>query len=335
MANGEMMRSLVLEEIGPPDNLKVEQRPVPTPGDNEVLIKVELAGLIYADAEARRGTYFSKTVLPWRPGREAAGTIAALGKSVRGLEVGQRVAALVISEACQAEYVLASTTMDAQNRAPAEILPLPDQATYGQALVHLVNFRLAHMALHAWSSAGPDSRVLIHGASGGMGSVLTQLAHAHGCEVIVTCRNPEEVAFCRSNGADHIIDIDEGDYVAAVMAVTGGRGVKVVFNGIGGHTINKDPAIIEPFGELHLYGYVAGKSDLHPFEINRCLSLKTFSASDFFPTPAFATATKALYDRLASKEALDVTYVFPLEEAAKAHRLLDEGRVIGKIALKP
>jgi NADPH2:quinone reductase len=163
---------------------------------------------------------------------------------------------------------------------------------------------------------------------------LTQLAHAHGCKVIATCRNADEIAFCRANGADHCVDINE-DYVAAVLAQTGGRGVKVVFNGVGGHTINKDPALIEPFGELHLYGYVAGKPDLHPFEIKHCLAIKTFSANDFFPTPAFAAATAAMFDWFASGKALDVNRVFPLEEAAAAHKLLDEGRVIGKIALRP
>ncbi len=191
------------------------------------------------------------------------------------------------------------------------------------------------MALHAWSNAEPGSWVLIHGAAGGMGSVLTQLAHAHGCEVLVTCRNPEEIAFCRSNGADHCIDLTHGDYVEGVLDLTGGKGVRVVFNGVGGHTINKDPAIIEPFGELHLYGYVAGKPDLHPFEIKHCLSVKTFSANDFFPTPAFAAATRAMYDWFATGKALDVARIFPLEEAAAAHHLLDDGGVIGKIALKP
>ncbi len=92
-----MMRGLVLEEIGPPENLKIESRQAPTPGDGEVLIKVELAGLIFADSEARRGTYFSPTIVPWRPGREAAGTIAAVGPNVKGLTLGQRVAALVLT----------------------------------------------------------------------------------------------------------------------------------------------------------------------------------------------------------------------------------------------
>jgi len=330
------MRALVLNEIGPPENLQVTERAVPEPGPGEVLIKVELAGLLYSDAEARRGTYYSRTVVPWHPGREAAGTIAAVGSGVEQFRVGQRVAALVLTGACQAEYVLASTSLTRAPtvRAPAEILSLPDSVSAGSALVYLVNFRLAHLALRAWSKAKAGSSVLIHGASGGMGSVLTQLAHALGCRVLVTCRSDQEAQFCRGNGADHVVRLDEGPYPEAVRSIVPG-GVEIIFNGVGGPTVNLDPKAIAPFGEIHLYGYVAGKPDLRLFEISHCVAIKTFSADDFLPLPSFRAATEAMYEWFRTGPLLDVGQVFPLAEAALAHRRLDEGRVIGKLALKP
>ncbi|MGH6993824.1 MAG: quinone oxidoreductase family protein [Caulobacteraceae bacterium] len=333
MALPMTMRGVVLEEIGPPENLRVEERPVPEPGEGEVLIKVELAGLIFADAEARRGTYFTPTVTPWRPGREAAGTIAAVGPKVNGFSIGQRVAALVLSGACQAEYALASLSMDEAARAPAEILPIPEGVTTGQALAHLTNYRLAHLAFHAWSKATRGDWVLVHGGAGGMGSMLIGVAATEGCQVIASCRNVEERRFCAEAGATSCVSA--GSYVEEVKALTNGRGVEVLFNGVGGPTIASDPAVIAPFGELHLYGYAAGKPNVKVFEIKHCLSLKTFSANDFFGTPDFATATTAMFDHLRSGRALDATTIFALEEAAKAHHLLDEGRVIGKIALRP
>jgi len=330
------MRALVLPEIGPPENLRIIERPVPEPLENEVLIKVGLAGLLYSDAEARRGTYYTTTVLPWYPGREAAGTIAKAGPGVTHLKVGQRVAALVTTGQCQAEYVLASTTMARGPgvRAPAEILPLPDTVSFGQALVYLVNFRLAHLVLHAWSIARPGSAVLIHGASGGMGSVLTQLADALGCQVIVTCRNEDEVQFCLRNGADHVVRLDEGPYPAAVKGIVP-EGVQVIFNGVGGPTVNLDRHAIAPFGEIHMYGYVAGKLDLRLFDIDRSIAIKTFSADDFFRLSSFQGATQAMHSWFEHGPLLDPGRVLPLEQAHLAHRLLDEGRVIGKLVLQP
>src|SRR5689334_2492902 len=84
------MRAVRLDAVGPPENLKVVERPIPSVGDDDILIKVEYAGLIYADAEARRGTYYSTTILPWYPGREVAGRVHAVGKNVRGIKPGER-----------------------------------------------------------------------------------------------------------------------------------------------------------------------------------------------------------------------------------------------------
>src|SRR5690554_6181737 len=103
------MRAIRLDELGAPENLKLVERPVPDVGSADILIRTELAGMIYADAEARKGTYYSETKLPWFPGREVAGVVEAVGSEVEHIKPGDRVMALVFTGGCYAEYVVAPT----------------------------------------------------------------------------------------------------------------------------------------------------------------------------------------------------------------------------------
>jgi NADPH2:quinone reductase len=143
------------------------------------------------------------------------------------------------------------------------------------------------------------------------------------------------VEFLRSLGVQHPINVAEADYVERVLEITGGKGVRYIFNGVGGDTLNTDVKVIAPFGELQAYGYVAGKKPFNVFGVSRCMSLKTFAADDFFPTPMFQAATEAMYAWLETGPLMEANPVLPLEQVAEANRLLDRGEVIGKIALKP
>jgi NADPH:quinone reductase len=332
------MRAVRLDEVGPPENLKIVETPIPEVGPDDILIKVEMAGLIYGDAEARRGTYFSKTLVPWFPGREAGGYIAAVGADVTGWSPGDRVIALVLSLGCCAEYVLASTKPQTLPNGykipPADIIALPDDVSFAQGLVYLVNFRLAHLLFHGSSKVPSGETVLVQGASGGMGSMVTQLAHAHGCPVIATCRRPAEAAFLERLGADHVINVSETAYVPRVMHITDGRGVSFVFNGVGGDTIQSDVDVMAPFGELQAYGYVAGKKPFDLFRVSKCIALKTFSADDFFKTPMFPAATAAMHEWFRTGPMIEAGIILPLEQVAEANRLLDRGDVLGKIVLR-
>jgi len=331
------MRAVRLDEVGPPENLRLVEASVPEPGPDDMLIKVALAGLIYGDTEARRGTYFSRTVTPWFPGREAAGVVEAVGPNVTAWKPGDRVAALILTLGCCADYVIASTKprplANGHRAPPADIVALPPEVSFGQALVYLVNFRLAHLVFHGSSRTPRGSTVLVHGASGGMGSMITQLAHAHGCTVIATCRREVEDRFLRSIGADHVIDVSREDYVARSLEITDGRGVGFSFNGVGGDTLSSDASVVAPFGEIQAYGYVAGKKPFDVFRVGKTLSLKTFAADDFFSTPLFPTATEAMHAWFGSGPLLEPGLVLPLEEVVEANRLLDRGEVLGKIAL--
>ncbi len=333
------MKAIRLDGVGAPEQLRLVNLPVPEIGDHEALIKVEYAGLLYADTEQRRGTYYLPTSLPWFPGREVAGVVARVGRDVEHLVPGMRVVALVFSGGGYAEYVRAPThvyTLPGGTSVPAcEVLTLPDTVSFSQALVYVVNFRLAHVLVHGYAKVPPGASVLVHGASGGFVSCVTQIARDNRNLVIALCRSEAEVAFCRQIGADHQIDITTNDYVTAVLDLTAGRGVDFSFNGVGGPTLDRDPLAVCTFGEIHAYGYVAGKSSFNPFSVPKSVSLKTFAADDFLTTRSFRDATETMYEWFRSRPLLDVTKVFDLGDAALAHHWIESGRAIGKIALRP
>lgn len=321
-------RAIRLDAIGPPENLRLVQRELAPLASGQIRIRTAFAGLIYGDAEARRGTYYKETTLPWYPGREVAGTVEAVGEDVRGFKLGDRVAALVFNGGCYADLVLARL-------ADADVIALPESVSFSQALVYFINFRLAHLLLHAWAKMPPGARILVHGAAGGMGTMILQQAKAMNCESIALVRTEAEAEFVGRIGATHVINTSIQDYIQEVLSLTGDAGVAFSFNGVGGETLARDPFVLQPFGELHVYGYVAGKTPINPFAIDRTIAIKTFNADDFLRTPHFQAATEAVLAWFAHGPLIDAGEVFPLAEAAAAHRALEEGRVLGKILLRP
>jgi NADPH2:quinone reductase len=197
----------------------------------------------------------------------------------------------VLAGGCYAEYVLARTAPRSgpggRTVPPSDVVKLPPEVSFTQALVYLVNFRLAHLLVHAWARLRGDARIVVHGASGGMGSMILQLARELGCESIALVRNDDEAEFCRRIGASHVVVTPRTDYVEEVRRLTGRAGATHSFNGVGGETINRDPHMLAPFAELHCYGYVAGKVPFDVFATDRTLAIKTFNADNFLGTADF------------------------------------------------
>jgi NADPH2:quinone reductase len=332
------MKAIRLDAVGPPENLQLVEEPVPEIDQNGVLIKVHYAGLTYSDCELRRGTYYIDTKLPYFPGREVSGTIEKVGASVTRWQPGQRVMAMVLSGGGYAEYVHANTrryTFPGGNSFPAaDIFALPDHVSFSQGLVYLINYRLAHILFHSYLAVPPAATVLVHGAAGGFGSVLTAMARANGNTVIALSRTAEEVEFCLANGAHHSLDTNAVDYVAEVMDITGGKGVDVSLNGVSGETLDRDAHAVRALGEIAIYGYAGGRSRFNPWAVNKSLTVRTFSADDFLAGPALQRANEAMYACFASGTIADVTRTFRLEDAAAAQAWIDSGRVLGKIALQ-
>lgn len=336
MSSAGMMRAIRLDEVGPPENLHLVEREIPTPNDDEVLIRVEYASMMFSDSQARQGVYFSPTPIPWFPGRECAGVIERVGKDVRRFAPGDRVMAMVQAGGCYAEYVTAAASPLAAMSDPADVIALPEGVSGDEALPYLMNFRFAHMLIHAYGRVPAGSTIYVHGASGGVGSMAVMQAHAMGCRVIALCRSSAEMDFCRSIGADIAVNTLETDFVEAVLSATDGKGANYSFNGVGGDTLNEDPRALAPWGEILAYGYVAGKASFDPFGngASRSVALKTFSFQDCFANGAYDASTRAMQAWLTRKPLLKLDPVFPLEEAARAHQLLDAGTVLGKLGLK-
>ena len=245
----------------------------------------------------------------------------------------------MLSLGCCAEYVIASTkpqTLPGNYQVPpADIIKLPEHVSFSQALVYLVNFRLAHLLFHGSSKVPRGTTIAVQGAAGGMGSMITQLAHAHDCPVIATCRRSEEERYLLQLGATHVVNVSHTNYVARVRELTDGKGVAFVFNGVGGETLAADADVTAPFGEIQAYGYVAGKTPFDLFSVKHSIAIKTFSADDFFATPMFPAATAAMHQWFRTGKLLEASVILPLEEVAEANRMLERGEVLGKIALRP
>lgn len=333
------MRAIRLDRTGPPENLMLVDLPEPELTSDGVLIRTAFAGMIYADAEARRGTYYAETVLPWFPGREASGIVEAVGPEVTDFQPGDRVAALVFGAGCYAEKVLARTTphLSAAGKMlpPSDIIRLPEGTDLSDALAYLINYRIAHLLMHAWAKVPRGARIVVHGASGGMGSMILELAADLECESIALVRTAAEIEFCRALGASHCVNVTETDAVEAVLAITGGEGAAFSFNGVGGETLARDPLLIAPLGEIHLYGYVAGKLPFDPYAVDGTFALKTFNADTFLRTPHFSAASAAMIERFARGNLLATGKIFPLSEAAAAHHAIEAGEICGKIVLQP
>ncbi len=332
------MKAIRLDEVGPPENLKLVNMPIPEIDENGILIKVACAGLTYADAELRRGTYYLPTALPHFPGREVSGTIEKIGANVTDWKPGQRIMAMVLTGGGYAEYVHASTkkhTLPDGTAVPAsDILALPDTVSFSQGLVYLINYRLAHILFHGYVAIPPSASVLIHGAAGGFGSVTTMIARTNGNNVIALSRTAEEVEFCRANGANYSLNVSEVDYVAEVLKITGGKGVDYSLNGVSGDTLDKDAHAVKTFGEIIIYGYAGGRSKFNPWITNKTLTVKSFSANDFLGGPAMKRANEAMYECFRSGVVADVSKTFSLADAPAAHAWIDSGKVMGKIAFK-
>ena len=283
------MRAIRLDAVGPPENLALVEidRPELTP--DGILIRNAYAGMIYADAEARRGTYYRETKCPWFPGREAAGIVEAVGRDVRGIKRGERVAALVLAGGCYAEYVLARTAPQTGLRWPhGAAVRCRQAAARGELHAGARLPRQFPARASARARVGPAATRLEHRRSRCVRrhGIDDPPARARGSVARASrwsARTPR-LEFCRRIGASHVVVTTRTDYVEEVRRLTGGAGATHSFNGVGGDTINRDPRMLAPFGELHCYGYVAGKVPFDLFATDRTLSIKTFNADNFLGT---------------------------------------------------
>ncbi|SFJ02769.1 NAD(P)H-quinone oxidoreductase [Albimonas pacifica] len=325
----DTMRVVEISEFGGPEVLKPGTRPVPTPGAGEILIKVAASGVNRPDALQRMGNYPVPPGASDLPGLEAAGTVAAVGEGVGRWKVGDKVCALLPGGG-YAEYAVT----------PADhALPVPEGLSMEAAAC------LPETVFTVWINAfrrvglkGGET-FLVHGGSSGIGSTAIQLAAARGVRVFTTVGNAEKAEFCRGLGAEAAINYREQDFVEEVKALTDGRGVDVILDMVGGDYINRDIKALADDGRLSFIAFLGGpKAEVNFAQV--MIRRLTITGSTLRPRSiAFKAETAREIEAEvwplveAGRLAPVIHARFPLEEAAKAHALMESSAHMGKIVL--
>lgn len=320
------MRAIVIEEFGGPEVLRPQEIDDPTPGPGQVLLDVAARGVNFIDVYQRSGVY--KVDLPFVPGMEASGTIAAVGEGVTDLKVGQRVGWAMASGGYADR-----ATVDA-----GLAVPVPDGVSDEQAAALLLQGMTAHYLTCSVHPVAEGETILVHAAAGGTGLLITQLAKARGARVIGTVSTEEKEAVARAAGADEIIRYTKTPVAEAVRDLTGGEGVSAVYDGVGKDTFDASLASLRPRGVLALFGQSSGL--VEPVDPQRLNS----AGSVYLSRPSlahFVTDREELLGRardlfeLVEQGRLDVRVGgrYPLEEAGRAHEDLTSRATTGKLLL--
>jgi NADPH:quinone reductase len=324
------MKAIQLTKFGGPEVLKMVDLDMPEPKGHEVLIKVTAVGVNYADTARREGQYVVKTVLPFIPGAEIVGVVTAVGDQVTKIAPGTRVVTLIESGG-YAEYALA----DARS-----VIPLPDQVSDQLAVSLPLQGLSAYHILKTMGRLEEGETVLVHAAAGGVGTIAVQLAKIFGAGmVIATASTEEKLDLARELGADVGINYTEDGWVEEVLAATNGKGVDVALEMAGGEIFQQTVKCLAPFGRLVVYGAASGE---HASFYPNLLMRKNQSVIGFFlpqimrKPELLNKSMQELFTYLAlGKLKLTVGGVFPLDDAANVHTLLQSRKTKGKLILQP
>lgn len=342
-------KRIIVSHYGGPDALQVVEDQCPEPKQGEVRVRVLAAGVSLPDVLAREGSHPETPRVPFTPGWDLVGVVDRLGAGVSGIEPGQTVAAMPISGA-YAEFVCLPQR---------ELIPAPSGLDAAEAVSLVLNYITAYQMLHRSAKVKAGRRVLIHGASGGVGSALLQLGRLAGLEMYGTCSSRGASAVSELGGIP--IDYQQQDFVKEIHRLTG-EGVDVVFDSLGGSHIWRSRKALRPGGTVVAYGLTgslrggrlaSGRSgSRHRFRGIAIFGLY-IAASWLFPgrkrvAPYSIQTLKRLQPALFRQDLITLLELLrqkkikpliagriPLAEARRAHELLGKGGVIGKIVLVP
>jgi putative PIG3 family NAD(P)H quinone oxidoreductase len=323
------MRFIDLPSFGGAEVMQLAQGPLPAPGDNDVLIKVEYAGVNRPDIAQRTGRYNPPPGASPILGLEVAGKVVAKGTNVTQWSMGDPVCALTPGGG-YAEYCVTPA---------AHSLPVPRGLSMLEAASLPENFFTVWVNVFHTCKLKAGESFLVHGGSSGIGLTAIQLAKAFGATVFTTVGNEEKAAFCRQIGADHAINYKNQDFLAEIQALAGKKGIDVILDMVGGSYIEKNLKLLAIEGRLCLIAFLQGSKAEIDFMMlmlkRQTITGSTLRARSDAQKSAIA---KSLQEKVwplieAGKVKPVVHKVFPLAEAAEAHRLMESSRHIGKIML--
>jgi NADPH2:quinone reductase len=321
-----MTHAIVAGQAGGPEVLSYVPVERPVPGPGQLLVQVAAAGVNFIDTYKRSGVY--KVQYPFTPGSEAAGTVAGVGEGVTGFSNGDRVATAEGID-CYAGYALVDED---------KALPVPEGLDDATAAALPLQGLTAHYLINSTFKVEAGHDVLLHAGAGGVGLLLIQLLKAKGARVITTVSTDEKEALALGAGADHVLRYDGFDH--AVRELTGGKGVHVVYDGVGKDTFDGSLRALRVRGTLALFGAASGPvPPVDPQRLNAGGSL-------FLTRPTMAHYLQDAAERrwrsdevfaAAADGSLKVRIGarYPLAEAAQAHRDLEGRRTTGKVVLVP
>ncbi|HWY44759.1 MAG TPA: NADPH:quinone reductase [Candidatus Sulfotelmatobacter sp.] len=318
------MKAIVVHEFGGPEKLKLEEVPTPKPAAGQVLVRVHAAGVNPYDTYMRAGTYAVKPPLPYTPGSDAAGVVEAVGEGAKKVKPGDRVYTAKTLTGAYAEYCL---VMENQVHA------LPANVSFSQGAGVFVPYVTAFFALHNSAEARASETVLIHGASGGVGTAAAQMARAMGLTVFGTAGTKKGLDLALREGAHQVFDHSKPGYTDEIMKATGGRGVDVVLEMLANVNLSSDLKLLATHGRVIVIGN-RGEITINPRDImSRRAAVRGFTlwaVTEAELTVIFAGIGAGLENGtlrpIVSKE-------LPLKDAAQAHVDVLSPGASGKIVL--
>jgi NADPH2:quinone reductase len=322
------MKAIRVQQTGGPEVMELVEIPVPQPKATEAVMKVSAAGVNAIDLQFRDGKM--KMPLPFIPGQEGAGVVTTVGAQAKTVKVGDRVA-WSGTLGSYAEYVAA----------PEEhLVPVPASVTDEQAAAVMMHGLTAHYLVNDAHKLKAGETALVHAAAGGVGLLLVQMAHAIGARVIGTVSSDGKAKLAREAGADDVIVFTRQDFESEVKRLTNGKGVEVVYDGVGKETFEKNLNVMRLRGMLVLYGMSSGPvPPVDPAKLSDKGSLymaRTTLAHFTATREELLARTSALFSMIAEgKLKVLVAKTYPLADAAQAHRDMEARTAAGKLLLIP
>ncbi len=322
------MKAIQVQHTGGPEVMELEEVPVRQPKPAEVVVKVSVAGVNSIDGYFRDGRY--RTPLPFTPGQEGAGVVTAVGGQAKTVKVGDRVAWSGVFGS-YAEFIVP----------PEELLvPVPTAISDEEAAASMVHGLTAHYLVNDARKLKAGETALVHAAAGGVGLLLVQMLRGIGARVIGTVSSEEKARLAREAGADEVIVFTRQDFETEVKRLTDGKGVEVVYDGVGKATFDKNLNVMRLRGMLVLYGMSSGSVlPVDPAKLLEKGSLymaRTTLAHFTATREELLARTRALFGMIAEgRLKLRIAKTYPLAVAPQAHRDMEARQMVGKLLLIP
>jgi NADPH:quinone reductase len=319
------MKAIIVREFGAPEVMRIEETADLQPAENQILVRVRAAGVNPVDTYIRSGTHAQKPSLPYTPGKDAAGIVEAVGANVTKFKTGDRVLTADSITGTYAEFCLCEEK---------HLIRLPENVSFAQGAGVFVPYATSYRALFQKAKAESGETVLIHGASGGVGTAATQWAKNAGLKVIGTASSEDGRRLVKEQGADFVFDHSQENYLKEILEANGGAGVEIILEMLANANLVKDFDVLAKYGRIVVIGN-RGSLDFNP-RLTMGKDAIIYGMSLFnAPESEMREIHRAIFEGLKQGFLNPVVgKTFPLEKAVEAHRAVIEEKAFGKIVLE-